>query len=131
MMDTTILRIVGIALAGMIMAMMVKKGTPEIGIVLSLFIAALIFSLGLDAFRSVLSFLDSVTELTGISEEIILPVWKTCLIAIVTKITAEICRDAKEGAIAAGVETAGAVLGLYVAIPLFSGLLGIMNALNN
>jgi stage III sporulation protein AD len=125
----TLFKIAGIAVAGIAVTVLVKKSTPEIGLALSLFIAIALFAVGFDAFRSVKEFLDTFIGQTGIAREIVVPVWKTCLIAIVTKITAELCRDAKENAVAAGVETAGAILGLYVVLPLFSGLFELMNRL--
>ncbi len=125
----TLFKIAGIAIAGVAVTVLVKKSTPEIGLALSLFIAIALFAVGFDAFRSVKDFLDTFIGQTGIAREVILPVWKTCLIAIVTKITAELCRDAKENAVATGVETAGAILGLYVVLPLFTSLFELMNRL--
>lgn len=125
----TLVKIAGIAVAGVAVTVLVKKNTPEIGLALSLFIAIALFAAGFDAFRSVKEFLDTFIGQTGIAREVVVPIWKTCLIAIVTKITAELCRDAKENAVASGVETAGAILGLYVVLPLFSSLFELMNRL--
>ena len=125
----TLIKIAGIAVAGVAVTVLVKKSTPEIGLALSLFIAIALFAAGFDAFRSVKEFLDTFIGQTGIAREVVVPIWKTCLIAIVTKITAELCRDAKENAVASGVETAGAILGLYVVLPLFSSLFELMNRL--
>ncbi len=125
----TLIKIAGIAVAGVAVTVLVKKSTPEIGLALSLFIAIALFAAGFDAFRSVKEFLDTFIGQTGITREVVVPIWKTCLIAIVTKITAELCRDAKENAVASGVETAGAILGLYVVLPLFSSLFELMNRL--
>jgi stage III sporulation protein AD len=125
----TMLKIVGVAVAGLALTALVKKNSPEIGLLLGLFIAVAIFTAGFDAFRAVRDFLDATLGETGIARETVLPVWKTCVIAIVTKITAELCRDAKENAVASGVETAGAVLGLVVVLPLFASLFDLMRAL--
>lgn len=125
----TLFKIAGLAAAGMAVAVLVKKNTPEIGVVLSLFIAIAVFIAGFDAFRSVKEFLDMLIGESGLARDTVVPVWKTCVIAIVTKITADLCRDAKENAVASGVETAGAVLGLYVVLPLFVGLFDLMKQL--
>jgi stage III sporulation protein AD len=125
----TLLKIVGIAVAGLALTVLVKKNSPEIGLLLGLFIAVAVFAAGFDAFRSVKEFLDTLIGESGLARETVVPVFKTCLIAIVSKITAELCRDAGENAVASGVETAGAVLGLYVVLPLFSSLFDLMRRL--
>jgi stage III sporulation protein AD len=125
----TLYKICGIAAAGLALTALVKKNSAEIGIALSLLIAIAIFAAGFDAFRSVRDFLGTLLREAGVAGEAVVPVWKTCAIAIVTKITAELCRDANENAAASGVETAGAVLGLYVALPLFSSLFELMRKL--
>jgi stage III sporulation protein AD len=122
----TMFKIVGIAVAGLALTVLVKQRSAEIGLMLGLFIAAAVFAAGFDAFRSVKAFLDMLIGESGLARETVVPVFKTCVIAIVTKITAELCRDAGENAAASGVETAGAVLGLYVVLPLFSSLFDLM-----
>ena len=125
----TLVRAAGIAIAGMICAVLLKKDTPKLGMVLGLFVAVTILLLGLDVFRAVLDFMNGITRMTGLSDDIVLPVIKTAGIAILTRITADICKDAKETAIASGVEFAGAVAGLYVVLPLFQGLIELMDGL--
>ena len=50
-------------------------------------------------------------------------------IAVLTRISAEVCRDAGESGIAASVETAGAVLALWVALPLLRAVLDTVTGL--
>ena len=54
---------------------------------------------------------------------------KTVGIAILTHISAEVCRDAKESGIAAFVETAGAAVALCVALPLLRAVLDTVTGL--
>jgi stage III sporulation protein AD len=125
----TLFRMIGAAVIGLALTVIVKKNTPEIGLLLGVFVAIAVLTAGLDAFRSVKDFLDSVLGETGVPRELAAPVWKTCVIAVITKITAELCRDAKESAAASAVETAGAVLGLYAALPLFAALFDLTRVL--
>ena len=125
----TLFKVAGIAIAGMAMALLLKKETPELGTVLGLLVAAAILAAGLDVFRAVLEFMDGIARMAGLSDDLVLPVVKTAGIAVLTKITADICRDAKETAIASGVELCGAAVGLYVVLPLFQGLIELMNRL--
>jgi stage III sporulation protein AD len=113
-------KVAGIAVAGMVLTVLVKKHSPEIGLLLGLMVTVTVIILGLDVFRPLKDFIDIVITETGIAGELAAPLWKAGVIAIITKITAELCRDAGEKAAAAGVETAGSVLGLFVVLPLFS-----------
>ena len=59
--------------------------------------------------------MDELGERAGLSPAVLDPVIKTVGIAILTRISSEVCRDAGESGIAAAVETAGAVLALWIA----------------
>jgi len=119
----------GIAVAGMVCAVLLRKETPELGMVLGMVVAVGLLIAGMDVFSAVLDFMKGIARMAGLSDDIVLPVVKTAGIAILTKITADICRDAKESAIASGVEIVGAAAGLYVILPLFQGLVDLMTGL--
>ena len=68
-------------------------------------------------------------EAAGLSPAVLAPVLKTVGIAILTHISAEVCRDAKESGIAAFVETAGAAVALCVALPLLRAVLDTVTGL--
>jgi stage III sporulation protein AD len=125
----TLFKIAAVALIGLVLTVLVKQRSPEMALALGLFTAVAVIFTAFDIFRGVKDALDNIIGEAGLHQDIIMPVWKTCVIAIVTKITAELCRDAKESAVASGVETAGAVLGLFAVLPLFSSLFDIMRSL--
>ena len=60
---------------------------------------------------------------------VVAPVVKTTGIAILTRLAAELCRDAKESGIAAFVETAGAACALCAALPLLETVLDMVTGL--
>lgn len=110
-------------------AVVVKKQVQELGLVLALAAGVLLLSLSLEALEGVRAFLDLLAETAGLSPAILSPVLKTMGIAIVTKLSAELCRDAKEGGIAAFVETAGAAMALFVSLPLLRTVLSMITEL--
>ena len=73
--------------------------------------------------------MDELGEAAGLSPAVLAPVLKTVGIAILTHISAEVCRDAKESGIAAFVETAGAAVALCVALPLLRAVLDTVTGL--
>lgn len=71
-----------------------------------------------DGLGAVVALMEELTSLAGLSEELLEPVVKTVALSILTRLTAEVCKSAGEGGVAAFVETAGTVLALVVALPL-------------
>ncbi len=50
-------------------------------------------------------------------------------VAIITRVTVEVCKDAGEGGIAAFVEIAGSAVALYLALPLVRAVLSAITGL--
>lgn len=123
------LKIAAVAIISAICAVVLKKQVQELGLVLALTAGALILSFALSAMEGVRQLMDTLASLAGLSSSVLLPVVKTVGIAIVTRVAAEVCRDAKEGGIAAFVETAGAACALFVALPLLEAVLELMTEL--
>ena len=117
------LKITAVAVAAAVCAVVVKKNAREVGLLLSLTAGALLLSMVLGAVESVRALMDELGEAAGLSPAVLAPVIKTVGTAILTRIAAEVCRDAGESGIAAFVETAGAALALAVALPLLRAVL--------
>lgn len=128
-MDNILLKMVGLALIGVVLTALAQKHTPDIALALGIFVTGGILFLGLDVIVELIRFIERLTGAVNLPEDIIAPVLKVTGIAIVTKITSDICRDAKETAMATGVEITGAVVGLYSALPLMNGLLDMVLSL--
>lgn len=116
-------KIAALAVAAALCAMVVRQNAREIGLVLALLAGALILGQALGAVEAIWTLLEELGERAGLSPAVLDPVIKTVGIGILTKISAEVCRDAKESGIAIFVETAGAALALYVALPLIRAVL--------
>lgn len=122
-------KIAAIAVAAALCAVVVRKSAAELGMVLALAAGAIILSCTLGALEGVRELMDLLSDTAGLSPAVLAPIVKTVGIAILTKIAAELCRDAKEGGIAAFVETAGAAAALFVAIPLLKTVLSMVTGL--
>ena len=111
-------RLAAAAVAAALCAVVVRQRAGELGAALALVAAALLLGAALGAVEDVAALMDELAELAGLSPAVLAPVVKTVGIAVLTRIAAELCRDAGEGGIAAAVETAGAVTALLAALPL-------------
>ena len=122
-------KIAAIAVAAALCAVVVKKNVAELGMVLALCAGAIILSCSLGALEGVKELMDTLADTAGLSPAVLAPVVKTVGIAVLTRGSAELCRDAKEGGIAAFVETAGASAALFVSLPLLKTVLSMVTGL--
>lgn len=121
-----VVRITAGCAAAALLMLVVKKGTPEIAMVLT--IAAV--ALGLLALREPVAalgaLLSSLGKESGLSAVWFTPLYKTVGIALVVRIGVDLCRDAGAEALAGVVETAGTVCALAVAAPLLESVMNLM-----
>ncbi|SBW03533.1 Stage III sporulation protein AD [uncultured Eubacteriales bacterium] len=126
---TDILKLAAVAIIAAICAVVVKKNVQELGLVLALAAGVILLSYALGAIQSVRDLLDMLADTAGLEPAVLAPVIKTVGIAIVTHVSAEVCRDAKEGGLASFLETAGAACALFVALPLVRAVLDMVMGL--
>ena len=74
----------------------------------------------------IVSFLKQLIELADLSSAVFAPVIKCMGIAIITKLSCELCKDAGQGGIASAVEYTGAVAAVYTALPLLETTLNLL-----
>ena len=118
-----------LAVTAALCALVVKKQVPELGLALALVAGVVIFTMAAQTLQGVRDVMDSMVETAGLSPTVLAPVLKTVGIAVVTRVSSELCKDAKEGGIAAFVETAGAAAALYVSLPLLQTVLQVITGL--
>lgn len=116
-------QIAAAAVVGTICAAVVKKQAPDIALVVTLCAVALILSTAAAVLEPVRELMDALGEQAGLSAAVLAPVIKTVGIALLTRVCAELCRDANESGIAAAVEIAGGGCALLVCLPLFRAVL--------
>ena len=125
----SVVRLAAAAVAAALCAVVVKQHAREVGAVLALAAGALLLGAALGAIEEVRALADELGELIGLSPAVLAPVLKTVGIAILTRIAAELCRDAGEGGIAAAAETAGAAAAVLTALPLLRAVLSTITGL--
>ena len=125
----SVVRLAAAAVAAALCAVVVKQRAREVGAVLALAAGALLLGAALGAIEEVRALADELGELIGLSPAVLAPVLKTVGIAILTRIAAELCRDAGEGGIATAAETAGAAAAVLTALPLLRAVLSTITGL--
>lgn len=121
-METT-LQTAAICVLAAILSLLLKKATPQMGILLALAAATVVFLVLLGQLGDLMDFLREMSAAGGIRQELIAPLYKTIGIALVVKIGGNLCRDAGESALASVIETTGTVCALLVSLPLMRSVL--------
>lgn len=107
----------------------VRRGAPEFGLLLTLAAGVWILTMVLDGLGAAAAMAEQLARLAQLDAAVVGPVLKTVALALITRVTAEVCRSAGEGGVAAFVETAGAVLALTAALPLMGAVLALLEEL--
>ena len=123
------MRAAAAAVVGSILALLLRRYTPETALLLTIVTGVLILWICAGVAAHVMQSLRSIAVKGDISSEYVAPVMKCICIGIVTDMAAQICRDAQQGSIAAGVELCGAVCALAVSLPLILALLSAVEKL--
>lgn len=114
-----ILSIVGLAITASVLAVLIRKYRPDEGLVLSIAATVLIFTMILPKLTPAFSEINSLLVRAKLNKEYISVLIKALGICFIAQVASDICRDAKETAIATNVEMAGKIAVLLVALPLF------------
>ena len=112
-----------------LLALVVKRGSPESALLLALGAAVAVLLSLAGAVGNIADMFRELGDVSGIPRELLVPLYKTVGIAVVVKIGGGLCADAGERALAAVVETAGAVCALAAALPLLQAVLELMTEL--
>ena len=109
-----------------LLALVLRRGTPELGLLLTISVTVVVLLALADSMGEVLTFLTSLTEKSGVERSLFVPLYKTTGIAIVVNIGSCLCRDAGETALATVIETAGTLCALLAALPLLQAVLSLL-----
>lgn len=116
-------QIVGLALIVTILAVILRKIQPEIAVQLSILAGLVIFLLVLGKIKVIVDLLQNLAEQANISSYYLIIVLKIVGISYLAEFSAQICRDAGEGALATKVELAAKVGVLVLAVPILIAIL--------
>ncbi len=122
-------KLAAVGVTAVILSAVLKKNTPELALLLALAAGLWMMSLAAGGLRAAVALMEELASQAGLPETLLEPVFKTVALSILTRLTAEICRSAGEGGVAAFVETAGTVFALLAALPLMQAAARLMGEL--
>ena len=127
-MDTA-LKLCLIALISCALIQLIRNKNPQGAFFLSIAVCIVIMTQIIPFINDIYDFCRQIISSTGIDASTLRPLVKVLGIAVCVRITAELCRDCGERAVAAKVEMAGAAVGMVCAFPLLQQVLEIIGSL--
>ena len=118
-----ILKAAALALTAALIGIVLRRTNPEMTLVLSICTVVLIMGAALGFAQSFTELAQTVQRIFGVSETLIKPVIKCVAVAIITKMTSDLCKDSSQAAAASAVELAGTVCALCIIMPLLMSML--------
>lgn len=121
-----LLKVTLLAVLTVLVAKPIEKGASELSFVLVL--GALLLGGGqlLASAKEATDFARDLTALTALSPELFTPLVKAIAIGLTVRFGGAFCRDASHEAMAALIETVGALCALIAALPLLRAVVGLL-----
>ena len=115
--------------AAALCALTVRQRSPELALLVGLAGCVLLLGRTLPDLETVRDSLEDLAGRAGVSSALLEPVAKTLGLAIVTRLSASLCREAGEESVAVFVELAGSVAAVVLALPLLDLVLKLITEL--
>lgn len=123
------LKCAAIALMATVICLLIKRTNPEMSMLLSTGAIVVILTAAMGFARSITELAALVKTMSDDSDVMIVPVLKCVGIGAVTKISAELCRDASQSSAAAAVDMAGTLCAIGVSMPLIVSMLKLIGGM--
>ena len=116
-------RIAALAVSAALLALVIRRVRPELGVILTLCAGALALLLALPTLAQVIGGLASLARTGGVSDQYMAQLLKVAGVSLLMDFAAQTCRDAGEEGLAMKAELAGRVMLLSLALPSMQTLL--------
>lgn len=122
-------QLAAIAVAGTLCALTLRRQTPELALVLAIVTAGLLLYRSREALGQAVALLQELSQLAGLTDELLSPLIRTVGIAILVRLAAQLCRDGGMSSAALLLELGGSLAALVVATPLLRAVLELLEEL--
>ena len=124
-----VFQISALAVIAAICCCILRTHVGGIAVALSIVSCILVLLGALQFVSPIVSVVERIQKMTGLSNAITAPLVKVIGIGILTQIACSVCDDAGEKTLHQAVEIAGMILALYVSLPLLSAVLDLLEEL--
>ena len=124
-----IAQIVATGLLGAVLALTIRKHSPEIALLITLTTALLIFFMLMPWLAETVALLSQLNDMLGVSMPYISLVLKAIAVAYIAEIGSQVCQDAGEATVSAKIDMAGKLIIMVIAAPVLLDLVHIIMGL--
>lgn len=121
--------VIGISITALILSLFLKDYNKTVSLILVLFSSALLFFKIVGSIGEITDTLKEITDNAGELSSYLKLMLKVLGIALITQITADICRDCGETALAGQTEVAAKIIIVAMILPLFEAVIKIISGL--
>ncbi len=114
--------VVGIAVCGTALIIIIKSVRPELGFLLSTLVCTICLFAALPFIHRILGEMEDLSRIAGLGSDTFMPIVKAVGLCFIFETASELCRDAGENALGSKVELFGKVLICSLALPIISTL---------
>lgn len=125
----SILKIAAIGIIGLLLASLIKTVNKDVSIyvVLATVILLLIYIVG--EISGIFVYLETIYNNVTYGREFFPIIIKVLAVAYISDFTSQLCKDAGENSIGSKIELAGKIIIFYMAMPIFTAILQLINSL--
>lgn len=120
------LKLTALALIAAVLCLLLNKCSKEMSVVLSLAACSMVIVAGLTYLSSVISFAEKLGHIGSLDSGLMEILLKATGIGLLTELSALVCTDAGNGALAKAIQLLGTAVIAWVSLPLLSGLIDLM-----
>lgn len=124
-----LIKIITIALTGVIVAALTKNINKEISLYIVLAASIMLLLIIIGKLSDIFIFMENIYDNVTYGREFFPVIIKVLAVAYITDFTAQICKDAGENTIGSKVELAGKITIFYLAMPIFTAILELIKQL--
>ena len=118
-----------VGLGAALCAVVVRQRAPELAALIGFAACMLLLGRILPVLETVKEELEELSRAAGTDPALLRPVVQTVGLAVLTRLSAALCRDAGEGGVAALLETAGSAAAVAVSLPLLGRVFRLISGL--
>ena len=124
-----LIKTVAVCLPAALFAAVLKKDNPAMSVLLGMAAGCVILYSALSVVTDVADFLRDVADETGVSQTVLGVLLKAVGIAVVTRLSADLCKDAGLTGAASAAELVGSAAALYVSLPVMRSVFQMIRGL--
>ena len=118
-----VIEIAVFALVSLVVLVLIKKNNPQISVVAEFAVIVVVMMGVIPEFKELAEVCKNIGSVTSVSSDVLKTMIKAFSIVTVGGITADVCRDNGENALAGVVDTVVKILAISCAVPTFTAVL--------